>query len=568
MQSGSLADSSVERARTSFATVGLALFLALCFLGGGCASVDKQWDRAQRKDTREAYAKFIEKNRNSEYAVEAQNRIDDFVWGDYVTRVEAAEDLPDQALVYRDFIRHNRDNRNIPEAKERLHQVMMDIGWREVKDLPSILSYERYLKVYKVTDDHESRPIIEAWAFPRLVDRTSPRMSDLELFVSLFAVPGTQRHEEASLLLEGLAYQSMIGGGGAGLDVYEHFLADYAVFDSKRYREVAESIEVTPVVLASQLGEDERLRELLTHFTGNLEAESNLGWTPLQAAARWNQASSARILIDSGAQCDPPIPAEQKPIAWAANYADKEMAAILIECGAQVNPDDTSSAGGIPLFHAAAHGNRELFHYLLEQGAHPTIVSGDGESALYLAIEASSVSISKQLLQLGSDVNRVSPHGHTALSIAASGRSRMLVARILPLSSLDSKLLALEQSKSASITRQLLHDTAEDMNLDSDDFIVVCTSIANLGYGSGETLGLLGSPLQKLEGMNGQRTRSGEKWIYSETQVSAFEERVVAIHFFDGQATACSIDSDDNAAGPATLRGRYIDGEILFVRYH
>jgi ankyrin repeat protein len=545
----------------------LASILVLGLIATGCASVDKQWQRTENKNTREAYRKFIKKHRNSEYADEAQNRIDDFDWNVGLAEAKATPDLPEEAAAYQAFIKNNRENRNVPEAKQRRHEVMMDIGWREVKDTPSILTWERFLKVYRVTPDHESRPIIEAWAYDRLVDASPPRTSDLELFVSVFAVPRSKRHVEASLLLEEIAYKALKAKSEPRLQDYERFMRDHAVFDSKRYREVAARIEVAPIVLAAQQGDQEKLRVLLRNFTGDIESENHLGWTPLQAAARWNQLFSAKILIEAGASCDPETNAEQKPIAWASNHADHAMVVLLVDCGAQVNPEDTSTGGGIPLFHAAAHGDRAVFQYLIAAGADPTLVSGDGQSALYLAVASGSVSIARQLLQLGADVNRVDPKGDTALSLATRVKSRKLVYEVLARSNRASQLRALERSKSDPVTRQILVEVAGETHPDSEDFLLVCTTIANLGQSPAETRELLGAPIRQIEGTNGLRSRNGEKWIYSDAQVSPSQERIVAIHFFDDEATACSIDDGEHMRGPTTLRGRFVDGEIPYVRY-
>ncbi|MCU4137430.1 MAG: hypothetical protein MW689_001001 [Thermodesulfobacteria bacterium] len=46
----------------------------------GCATPKKNWEKAQRLNTIEAYQEFLQKHPNSEFAYEAKRKIEELAW--------------------------------------------------------------------------------------------------------------------------------------------------------------------------------------------------------------------------------------------------------------------------------------------------------------------------------------------------------------------------------------------------------------------------------------------------------------------------------------------------------
>jgi ankyrin repeat protein len=111
-------------------------------------------------------------------------------------------------------------------------------------------------------------------------------------------------------------------------------------------------------------------RALVAHGA-DLRARSKSGFTPLLYAADRNDLDSARILVEAGADVNEATADRVTPLLLASARAAEGLALFLLEKGADPNASD-SKEGYTPLHHAASHRNMaSVVKALLSQGASP-----------------------------------------------------------------------------------------------------------------------------------------------------------------------------------------------------
>lgn len=98
--------------------------------------------------------------------------------------------------------------------------------------------------------------------------------------------------------------------------------------------------------------------------------------TPLVAATRLGDVSTARLLLEKGALVDKPAPGDGSPLIMAAAHGRLEMVRLLVAAGSDVNQyvkyDET------PLINASRHGNLAVVGYLIDHGADPNLAVPSG----------------------------------------------------------------------------------------------------------------------------------------------------------------------------------------------
>ena len=178
---------------------------------------------------------------------------------------------------------------------------------------------------------------------------------------------------------------------------------------------------------------------------------TDLGVTPLWAAAEAGNATLARRLLEAGARADAVLPSGESIVMTAAQHGAAEIVEALLAHGA--DPDRRAGRGQTALMWAAAAGHPEVVRVLLTHGADPDLRSDvrtetvkttpepwnpeyvvdipqGGYTALLFAARSGDVASARWLLDHGADVNDTAPYGTSALVVAAhSGRPD--VARLL-----------------------------------------------------------------------------------------------------------------------------------------
>jgi uncharacterized protein len=138
---------------------------------------------------------------------------------------------------------------------------------------------------------------------------------------------------------------------------------------------------------AAALGADDRVRELLDAGPSLVNEWAQDGHTPLGLASFLGRASTARLLLDRGADVHAAARNEMKVQALHAAVAARnaETTALLLERGA--DPNARQQVGYTPLMAAAGSGLDDLVNLLLAKGADPAMVNDEGKSASILARE-------------------------------------------------------------------------------------------------------------------------------------------------------------------------------------
>jgi uncharacterized protein len=139
---------------------------------------------------------------------------------------------------------------------------------------------------------------------------------------------------------------------------------------------------------AAALGRTERIRELIEADPKLVGVWADDGFTPLHLAAFFRHPDAARLLVEHGAEVDPPARNEMRvtPLHSAAAASNTDTAALLLKRGA--DPNARQQGGFTPIHAAAQNGNDELAKLLLARGADPRSPTDDGRTASDFAREA------------------------------------------------------------------------------------------------------------------------------------------------------------------------------------
>lgn len=134
-------------------------------------------------------------------------------------------------------------------------------------------------------------------------------------------------------------------------------------------------------------GLEDKLREcgkllMLDDWTAggkDVNAKDDSEWTALHCAARENDETRARWLVQNKAQIDARTDKEATPLFIAAGLGSAKVVKVLIESKADVNA--VSALGGTPLLAASRSGHAEVVRMLLDRGANVHYVDPLGNTA-------------------------------------------------------------------------------------------------------------------------------------------------------------------------------------------
>ena len=189
--------------------------------------------------------------------------------------------------------------------------------------------------------------------------------------------------------------------------------------------DAATSMGETAVMTCAGTGSVEAVRALLDHGAGNIDVqEASQGQTALMWAAAQGYPDIVRMLLERGAAIDARTksrsllvsleggaggtdPGEVRlggftPLLFAARQGSVTSARLLLDAGADVN--DTAPDGASALVVAGFSGHGELGAFLLERGADPD-AGGAGYAPLHTAVLRGDAAFVKALLAHGADPN-------------------------------------------------------------------------------------------------------------------------------------------------------------------
>jgi ankyrin repeat protein len=209
-----------------------------------------------------------------------------------------------------------------------------------------------------------------------------------------------------------------------------------------------QDLQVVPPLVASEGGDEEdkeiaRLQRMLANSPDLLNApQGSDNETPLQTAARQDQARVVEYLLKSGADINGLGSSGTTALFKAASAGHKRMVDLLLRSGAKV---DARGKGNItPLLGAVARERAQVIQTLLAAGASPTMQCGEGGvstrlggksqvSPLGLALLFGNRTLVEQMVKGGADLNLPASKGSSSLQIALDGRDWNLMSLLLEL---------------------------------------------------------------------------------------------------------------------------------------
>jgi ankyrin repeat protein len=191
---------------------------------------------------------------------------------------------------------------------------------------------------------------------------------------------------------------------------------------------------------------DIRKVRLLVNRGADVNAKTQMGRTPLMVAAHTNGASeTVRFLLGKGADPKAADNSQISPLLAAVSVNDVTTAKLLLERGADVDIRAEIPASATPLMAAAHNGNAELVELLLARRPSVTVTSDSNKqpvlngtiqfgsiTALHVAALSGNADIVKMLLAAGAPVNAQDIRGMTPLMWSVStDRPNLAIVRML-----------------------------------------------------------------------------------------------------------------------------------------
>lgn len=192
-------------------------------------------------------------------------------------------------------------------------------------------------------------------------------------------------------------------------------------------------------------GDIKKVRLLVDHGA-DVNAQSKMGRTPLLVAAYTNGASeTVKFLLSKGVRVNAADTSGITPLIAAANVNDSTTAKLLIDQGADINARANIGQPATPLMAAAHNGNAELVRLLLARSASVNvpsmpssnrvnngIVQFGSVTALHQGVASGSAEVVKLVLEAGAKADAQDMRGMTPLMFSlATDRPNIEIIRML-----------------------------------------------------------------------------------------------------------------------------------------
>lgn len=205
---------------------------------------------------------------------------------------------------------------------------------------------------------------------------------------------------------------------------------------------VANRDGATPLSLACQNGDADMIEKLVKAGADVNEPFFTGGQTALMTAARTGKVDAVKVLLDHGAKVDArDTIRETTALMWAAEQNHADAIRLLVSKGADVNghskiseakkrygvnyaQNEKAHTGGMTaLVLATREDALEAVKALLELKADINEQTGDGSTAMIVAIQNGHYDVANYLLDHGANVNLVNEKGWNPLYLAIKHRN-------------------------------------------------------------------------------------------------------------------------------------------------
>ena len=172
---------------------------------------------------------------------------------------------------------------------------------------------------------------------------------------------------------------------------------------------------------AIQAGDLNQIKRHLHHDT-DINQPDREGQMPLHVAAERGRLVISRLLIEHGARLDASNRSGHTPLEVAVLAGKIQVAELLLKKGADLDAQAL-------LFEAVrVNANfRDVFEFLVRQGANVNAADGKGETPLLLATRLGHRLLAKRLIDSGADVNLPNEAGMAPLAVARESGNRDIV---------------------------------------------------------------------------------------------------------------------------------------------
>lgn len=220
-------------------------------------------------------------------------------------------------------------------------------------------------------------------------------------------------------------------------------------------------------LLRAALSDDEQRAAELLMVGANINAQAEVGGTPLSLAVGLGHLKLAKFFIEKGAVVNARCSNECTPLMVAVQSGRVPAVQLLLNTGASVHSSDSS--GNTALMYAARRGHNEIVKLLANLKADLNARNRKGLTALLQAIANGHLETVRLLLAAGADMNAKDEDGNTPLIISAAeghtGIVKLLCGKQIDLNARNRKgstaLMTAARAGHAPVVKLLLSRGAE-----------------------------------------------------------------------------------------------------------
>jgi hypothetical protein len=167
---------------------------------------------------------------------------------------------------------------------------------------------------------------------------------------------------------------------------------------------------------AARKGDLERVKSLLSLDAKQLNAQDQLGDTPLSLSAAYARWDLLRYLLEAGADVNVITRTNSTSVHCACYHDRADMVELLLQKGGAPCLQVKDVFGEYtPMLRAVQRGNRNVVSFLLERGVSPDEATKEGWNALHLAAKCGHRHLYGLLIEQGVSLDAKDQSGNTPM---------------------------------------------------------------------------------------------------------------------------------------------------------